>query len=103
MQKYGGGVTFSGGEPAAAGGIPAGGAFAAAGVHKAIETSGFTDEETFRRVVEQLDYVIMDIKLFDEELHRKYTGVSNSKILTNAKQLCAGDKPFVIRIPVIPG
>lgn len=101
--QYGGGVTFSGGEPLLQAEFLLEVLSLLPGVHKAIETSGFTDEETFRRVVEQLDYVIMDIKLFDEELHRKYTGVSNSKILANAKQLCAGGKPFVIRIPVIPG
>lgn len=101
--QYGGGVTSSSGEPLLQAEFLLEVLSLLPGVHKAIETSGFTDGETFRRVVEQLDYVIMDIKLFDEKLHRKYTGVSNSPILANTKQLCAGHKPFVIRIPVIPG
>lgn len=72
-------------------------------LHRAIETSGFTDPETFREVVKQLDYVIMDIKLMDSALHRKYIGVDNKQILENTAFLCSQEKPFVIRIPMIPG
>ena len=46
---------------------------------------------------------MMDIKMFDGTLHRRYTGVDNEWILQNARRLCEGDRPFVIRIPVIPG
>ena len=101
--RYGGGVTFSGGEPLMQAdfltevlcGIP--------DVHRAIETSGFCEQDVFRRVTAHLDYVIMDIKLFDAALHKKYTGVDNERILRNARILCEGEIPFVIRIPLIPG
>lgn len=72
-------------------------------LHKAVETSGYCGKDLFWKVVEKLDYVIMDIKIFDDTLHRRYTGVGNVQILENARRLCAGTKPFVIRIPVIPG
>ena len=66
--RYGGGVTFSGGEPLMQAdfltevlcGIP--------DVHRAIETSGFCEQDVFRRVTAHLDYVMMDIKLFDAAL-----------------------------------
>lgn len=101
--RYGGGVTFSGGEPLMQAdfltevlcGIP--------DVHRAIETSGFCEQDVFRRVTAHLDYVMMDIKLFDAALHKKYTGVDNERILRNARILCEGEIPFVIRIPLIPG
>lgn len=60
------------------------------GVHCAIETSGYADPELFHRVM-------------DSALHKRYTGVDLKVILQNAKQLCGGNKLFVIRIPVIPG
>lgn len=101
--KYGGGVTFSGGEPLmqaeflteVLSGLPE--------VHRAVETSGYCEESVFKEVVSSLDYVMMDIKLMDGELHRRYTGRDNEKILKNARILCEGDTPFVIRIPLIPG
>lgn len=101
--RYGGGVTFSGGEPLmqaeflneVLGKIP--------DLHTAIETSGYCKTEMFEQVIEKLDYVMMDLKIFDDELHKKHTGVSNQLILHNAKVLCRKKIPFAIRIPLIPG
>lgn len=102
-KNYGGGVTFSGGEPLMQAEFLKEVLTLLPDVHCAIETSGYGEEHTFREVVSRLDYVMMDIKLFDPVLHRKYTGVDNRIILNNAKILCEGDLPFVIRIPLIPG
>lgn len=101
--RYGGGVTFSGGEPLMQPAFLLEVLRQIPDLHRAIETSGYTDRDTFAEVVRNLDFVMMDIKLFDGEAHRKYTGVDNRRILENAKQLCRGTVPFVIRIPVIPG
>ena len=101
--RYGGGVTFSGGEPLMQASFLIEVLERVSDLHRAIETSGFCEPEQFAAVVSRLDYVMMDLKIFDDALHRKYTGVSNEKILANARQLVEGDTPFVIRIPVIPG
>lgn len=101
--KYGGGVTFSGGEPLMQADFLIEVLQELSDVHRAIETSGFCAGEKFREAAANLDYVMMDIKLFDGEAHRRYTGVDNRQILENARFLCEGDTPFVIRIPVIPG
>ena len=45
----------------------------------------------------------MDLKIMDDEKHRRYTGVSNRIIHENLEQLKRSGKPFRIRIPVIPG
>lgn len=100
---YDGGVTFSGGEPLMQPAFLLEVLQQIPDLHRAVETSGYADPDTFARVVEQLDFVMMDIKIFDGDLHRRYTGVDNRRILENAKQLCRGNVPFVIRIPVIPG
>lgn len=101
--RYGGGVTFSGGEPLMQAPFLMDTLDRIPQLHRAIETSGYTDSETFREVVKRLEYVIMDIKLMDPALHRKYIGVDNTRILENAAYLCSQEKPFVIRIPMIPG
>ena len=44
----------------------------------------------------------MDIKLADDELHKKYTGISNSQILENFTTLRKSGKPYLIRTPLIP-
>lgn len=101
--KYGGGVTFSGGEPLLQIDFLIEVLEQLTDLHRAIETSGYCEPQQFRRAVSHLDYVMMDIKLMDAERHRQYTGVDNAVILQNAKILCEGETPFVIRIPVIPG
>ena len=72
-------------------------------VHTALETSGYASPEVFRSVTEHIDLIMMDIKHTDEQLHLHYTGVSNKPILRNLEQLCVSGKPFIIRIPLIPG
>ena len=100
----GGGVTFSGGEPLMQAeflyeilkslkGI----------IHTTIETSGYADGAVFRKIASACDFVIMDIKLIDDELHKKYTGRSNSLILENAKWLKDSGIPHLFRTPLIPG
>ncbi len=72
-------------------------------IHCAIETSGYGDPEVFQRVIQAMDFVYMDLKLADETLHRKYTGVSNRLILQNLEILRCSAVPCTIRTPLIPG
>lgn len=103
-RKTEGGLTFSGGEPLMQPDfvletlrlLPD-------WVHTAVETSGYAPPETFASFQEAFDLVMLDLKQMDDALHRRYTGVSNAAIIENAKQLCRGETPFIIRIPVIPG
>lgn len=98
-----GGVTFSGGEPLLQSDFMLEIRKKLSCLHAAVETSGYADESTFSRVIENMDYVIMDLKLIDESEHIRYTGVSNKKILKNLEILKSSSVPFRIRIPVIPG
>ena len=99
-----GGVTFSGGEPFAQRDF----LFECLGklkgkVHTAIQTCGYTDADTFRQALTLCDFMLFDIKIMDDDLHRKYTGVSNERILENFIQLKNSGLDFVVRIPLIPG
>ena len=97
----GGGVTFSGGEPLMQWEFLSE-VIDRVKYHTAIETSGYIDEYTFRSAVNKADYVIMDLKIADRELHKKYTGVYNDIILRNFEYLKNSGRDCVIRTPLIP-
>lgn len=102
-RRYGGGVTFSGGEPLMQSAFVLEVLELLPDVHCAIETSGYASADVFENVIAKMQYVMMDLKLMDDAQHRKYTGVSNERILQNARTLIASGKPCRIRIPLIPG
>lgn len=103
LESNGGGITFSGGEPLLQSEFVLEVVAQLEGLHRAIETSGFASESIFRKVVDEMDYVIMDIKVVDSTLHTMYCGQENEIILKNLEYLKYGQIPFRIRIPVIPG
>jgi pyruvate formate lyase activating enzyme len=104
-ERSGGGVTLSGGEPLLQ---PE---FSRAildkckeeGLHTAIETAANVPWERLADILPVTDLVMMDVKLIDTERHRACTGVSNERILANARILGEQDKPMIVRTPVIPG
>ena len=102
LETMNGGVTFSGGEPLMQSDFVVEVAKKLPNVHKAIQTSGYAEPNTYQKVIGEMDFVMQDIKLIDEELHKKYTGVSNQKILENIKWLKQSGKEFVFRVPMIP-
>lgn len=97
----GGGVTFSGGEPLMQWEFLSQ-VIDTIGCHTAIETSGYVDEDIFRQAVDKTDFMIMDLKIVDRELHKKYTGVYNDIILRNFEYLKNSGRKCVIRTPLIP-
>lgn len=96
-----GGVTFSGGEPFAQG------KFLNECVDKcrenkincAVETSLiYFDENVFGK----LDFVMADLKIWNSDLHKKYTGTGNERIIKNFENLNKFNIPIIARTPVIP-
>ena len=76
---------------------------APAPLHLAIETSGFAAPDAYRQVVSKLDLVFQDLKHPDPEAHRRWTGVDPAPIHANLAWLKESGKPFVARIPLMPG
>jgi pyruvate formate lyase activating enzyme len=99
-----GGVTFSGGEPLMQWVFlgEAIDACRAAGLHTAVETSGFGTRHALA-IAARADLVFFDLKLFNEDRHRWYTGVSNRIILDNFAALAANHADVRVRVPVVPG
>jgi pyruvate formate lyase activating enzyme len=98
-----GGVSFSGGEPLLQAAFLADVIDQLDHVHVVVGTSGFAPEADFRRVVSRCDLVLFDLKLMDPEAHRRWTGVPNEKIHHNLTVLAGMRKPFIIRVPLVPG
>ena len=73
------------------------------GVHTAVETSGFAADAVFEDAMARCDLIMMDWKVSDPALHRRYTGVDQAIIRRHAQMLCAGSTPFILRMPIIPG
>ncbi|NQU85635.1 MAG: glycyl-radical enzyme activating protein [Mariniphaga sp.] len=105
MDESGGGVTFSGGEPLAQPDflLELLKASKSEGYHTAVDTSGFAKPEDFEKIAPFTNLFLYDLKLMDDDLHKKYTGVSNQLILKNLQFLCECEKSIRIRIPVIKG
>ena len=100
-----GGVTFSGGEPCAQ---PLFlhrliAAHKDAGLHTAVETCGWFAFEELAPAIREIDFLFVDLKIFDDAAHRKFTGKSNGRILDNIKKIGALEKEMVIRIPLVRG
>lgn len=75
----------------------------AEGIHTCVETALHVMPESVDAVAPYVDLFITDIKQMDSEIHKKYTGAGNERILKNIKKIVDMDKPLVIRMPIIPG
>lgn len=96
-----GGVTFSGGEPFFQRDFLSAliDACKEKEIHCAVETSLiYFDKEIFQK----LDLCMADLKIWDNALHKKYTGVENTKIKEHFQKLNEVGIPVIARTPVIP-
>lgn len=103
-EQSGGGITLSGGEPLMQ--------FDFAlellkktkekGISAAVETSGYCNKHDITKMSEYVDLWLYDIKLFDDDAHKKLTGVSNSQIFENLKNLDSAGANIILRCPIIP-
>jgi pyruvate formate lyase activating enzyme len=103
--QSGGGITISGGDPlyqfefsleilkACKGEL----------IHTAIETCLYAKREILEKFIPCVDYFIIDLKLFDSDVHERYTGVRNELIKSNFEHLASQKVKILVRIPLIPG
>jgi len=106
-QRSGGGLTLTGGEPAAQ---PE---FAVEllrlykieqrGGHAAVETCGYGEWTELSRLLRYADLVLYDLKHMDPRRHFELTGVDNEIILRNARLIAESGARLVIRLPLVPG
>ena len=110
-EQFGGGVTCSGGEPLLQAEFVEAffGQLRGAHVNTALDTCGFAPESSLERVLPVTDHILYDIKIFDSEKHKAFTGQPNERILDNllfaADFMRRADHPMKlwIRTPLIYG
>lgn len=105
FEESGGGVTISGGEPLMQGQFVE---ELLAGcrerrIHIAVETSGFAAADVLRRIRENVDLFLYDVKVMDSERHRDAAGAGNERILRNLEMLARLGRTVIVRVPVVPG
>ena len=104
-QQSGGGVTLSGGEvllqPQFAGELLA--ALKEKGISTAIESNMNVDWSVIETLLPHIDLIMCDLKTWDNDLHKTWTSVGNTRIKENIAHLAQCGKPVIVRTPVIPG
>jgi len=100
-----GGVTISGGEPLLNAEFTQEllRAFKEENVSVGVDTCGHVPWTKIEKLLPYIDFFLWDIKHMNDEEHRKFTGVSNKLILSNARSVSERNVPLHIRVPVIPG
>lgn len=104
LQRARGGVTISGGEPLVQAPFVRR-VFEESqllGLHTALETNGYFGDRLTDRDLEAIDLVLLDVKAWSLEQHRRVTGRSNEPIVRFARRLSALGRPLWIRYVLVP-
>ena len=72
------------------------------GIHTAVDTAGHVPFDYFERIIPYTDLFLYDVKCFDSENHKRYTGVGNELILENLAKILDTGAHVWVRIPIIP-
>lgn len=104
-ELYGGGVTFSGGEPLTQPELLTEIAKKCRcfKINTAIETCGYGDYEKFKKALPYIDNIFFDLKHIDSDVHRQLTGEGNEVIRYNLESISRHNIPITVRTPVVPG
>jgi pyruvate formate lyase activating enzyme len=104
-EESGGGVTFSGGEPLIQIDFLESILIQCRqnNISTTVDTCGYAPNASFQQIIKYTDLFLYDMKIFDYDLHKKYTGVSNDLIKLNLEYLNKSNANVIIRIPLIPG
>lgn len=105
FEKTGGGVTLSGGECLAQleGALELLRTLHDQGVHNVVDTCGAVPRKNLKKVVPVTDLFLFDVKVLNQEQHKKFTGVSNIEILENLNWLAQSGAEIKVRSPIVPG
>lgn len=72
------------------------------GVHTALDTNGFYGDKLSDADLETIDLVLLDIKTWDAERHRRLTGMDNGPTLEFARRLAALKRAAWLRYVLVP-
>jgi pyruvate formate lyase activating enzyme len=105
LKVMGGGLTISGGEPLMQHRFVLK-LFTAArrmGIHTALDTNGYYGDTLTDAELETIDLMLLDLKAFDPERHRRLVGMDVGPTLEFARRLAARRRPVWVRFVLVPG
>ena len=104
LKVMSGGFTLSGGEPLMQHrfAVKLFGAAQAMGIHTAVETNGYYGDKLSDTELEAIDLVLLDIKTWDAERHRRLTGMAPDQTRAFARRLAANGRPMWVRFVLVP-
>ena len=70
------------------------------GIGTAVDTAGNVPFESLEKVIPFTDIFLYDIKCVTPDVHKKFTGVVNNRILNNYKLLISLGKRVIVRVPM---
>ena len=73
------------------------------GIHTAIETNGYFHDRLDDAELDAIDLVLLGLKTWDPERHRRLTGMDNGPTLAFARRLAARGTPIWVRFVLVPG
>lgn len=73
-----------------------------AGINTAVETALNVKWNSIELVRNYIDTLIIDIKHYDNEIHKRLTGSGNQLIINNIRRISHLHSSILIRIPIIP-
>jgi pyruvate formate lyase activating enzyme len=105
LQTMKGGLTISGGEPLVQHKfvLKVFGAAKEMGVHTALDSNGYLGDRLSDADLDCIDLVLLDLKAFTPELHKRLTGLDNRPVHEFARRLAAARKPIWVRFVLVPG
>ena len=105
LKVMSGGFTLSGGEPLLQDRFAVK-LFAnakAMGIHTALDTNGSLGDRLADEELQIVDLVLLDIKTWDPERHRRLTGKEVGPVLDFARRLASRRRPVWLRFVLVPG
>jgi len=73
------------------------------GIHTALDTNGYFGDRVSDEELELISLVLLDIKTWDAERHRRLTGMDVAPTLDFARRLAARNRPVWLRFVLVPG
>jgi pyruvate formate lyase activating enzyme len=105
LKVMSGGFTLSGGEPLIQDrfAVKLFTAAHAMHIHTALDTNGSLGYRLTDSELEEIDLVLLDIKSWDQQRHRRLTGMEIEPVLDFARRLASLRKPIWLRFVLVPG
>jgi pyruvate formate lyase activating enzyme len=105
LKKMSGGFTLSGGEALLQDrfAVKLFAAAKAMGIHTALDTNGHLGGRLSDDDLATIDLVLLDLKAWDPERHRRLTGMDNGPTQEFARRLAVRKKPVWVRFVLVPG